>query len=199
MSRVEIRVRELTSFVGKQFVCALFPIFIFGCALLTFAWTPIPRYDFSLILCLLAQAVLLWTRLETVAEFKMICVFHLAGLALELFKVHHGSWTYPGFAYTKVAGVPLFSGFMYSSIASYMIQAWRRFDLRFTGFPSWYAAIAGGLGIYANFFLGRALGDQRIWIAPIVLIVFGRTWVHLRPSFDPIGMRRGCQWRWPLF
>ncbi|MEQ1933114.1 MAG: DUF817 domain-containing protein, partial [Fimbriimonadaceae bacterium] len=152
--------------------------------IVTLWWSPIPRYDALLVLCLLAQVVLIWTKLETISELKMICAFHLAGLALELFKVHHGSWTYPGSAYSKIAGVPLFSGFMYASIASYMIQAWRRFDLRFTGFPRWSAVTAVGLGIYANFFLGRYLGDQRVWIAPLVLVVFCRSWAHFRPESD---------------
>ncbi|MEQ1823050.1 MAG: DUF817 domain-containing protein [Fimbriimonadaceae bacterium] len=182
--------REFGCFVGKQFICALFPLFIFGCAILTAHWTPIPRYDLLLGLCILAQVALIWTKLETMLELKMICAFHLAGLMLELFKVRHGSWTYPGEAYTKLLGVPLFSGFMYASIASYMIQAWRRFDLRFSGFPKWSAIIVIGLGIYANFFLSKYIGDRRVFIAPLVLVVFRHTWVHFRPSFEESGPHR---------
>lgn len=53
----------------------------------------------------------------------MILGFHLLGLALELFKVHQGSWVYPGEAVTKVGGVALFAGFMFAAVGSYICQA----------------------------------------------------------------------------
>lgn len=34
-------------------------------------------------------------KLESLDEVKVIGVFHLIGLALELYKVHMGSWSYP--------------------------------------------------------------------------------------------------------
>jgi len=61
--------------------------------------------------------------------------YHLIGLVLELFKVHMGSWSYPEEAYSKVFGVPLYSGFMYASVASYLCQAWRRLDVRLIDWP----------------------------------------------------------------
>src|SRR5262249_11577376 len=65
------------------------------------------------------------------------CLFHLLGFALEVFKTSSGiqSWSYPDFAYTKLFGVPLFSGFMYAAVGSYIIQAWRLFDLRIRHHP----------------------------------------------------------------
>ena len=53
---------------------------------------------------------------------------------MELFKVHKGSWSYPEEAYTKFFGVPLYSGFMYASVASYMCQAWHWFNLKIDTF-----------------------------------------------------------------
>ena len=124
------------------------------------------------------QVALVWSRLETAAELKTICVFHVIGLALELYKVNHGSWTYPEPALTKIAGVPLFSGFMYASVASYFVQAWRRFDLRFDRFPRapWVSLV--GVAIYLNFFLSRAFGDSRWMIVGSVFVLFGRTFVR---------------------
>lgn len=176
--------RPLLEFVGKQFICSLFPIFIFAASWFTLVVPmPIPRYDVLLIACLGFQAWLVWTGLETREELRFISIFHVAGLILELYKVHHGSWQYPGFAYSKIGDVPLFSGFMYASITSYMVQAWRRFDLAFKGMPHWGWSAAVGAAIYLNFFSGRLIGDKRLWIVAAVLAIFGNTWVTYRPDF----------------
>ena len=42
------------------------------------------------------------TGLETKDELKVITVFHLIGLLLEIYKVHFGSWSYPEEAYSKI-------------------------------------------------------------------------------------------------
>ena len=75
--------------------------------------------------------------LESWDEVKAITLFHLIGFCLEVFKTSPaiGSWSYPDFAYTKVFGVPLFSGFMYAAVGSFIIQAWRLFDLRIQHHP----------------------------------------------------------------
>ena len=97
-----------------------------------------------LISCIFMQVVMYSTGIETKDEVLVICIFHLLGLAMELFKVHIGSWSYPENAYTKIGGVPLYSGFMYASVASYMCQAWRRFDLKMLHWPPhWPVRIAG--------------------------------------------------------
>ncbi len=64
---------------------------------------------------------MVWAKLETLDELKAICLFHLIGFVLEVFKTSAGirSWVYPDFAYSKVLGVPLFSGFMYAAVGSY--------------------------------------------------------------------------------
>jgi hypothetical protein len=54
---------------------------------------------------------------------------------MEVFKVKAGSWAYPEPAWTKFGGVPLFSGFMYASVASFLIQVWHRLDLRMERWP----------------------------------------------------------------
>ena len=104
----------------------VFPAFILAMLATTHVLPlPIARYDALLIACLGMQALMLATGLETRDELKVITLFHLLGLGLETFKVHVGSWSYPEDAVVKVGGVPLYSGFMYASVASYMIQAWR--------------------------------------------------------------------------
>jgi len=91
----------------------------------------LPRYDALLVVAISIQGWMLWTGLETRDELKAICLFHAVGFALEVFKTSPaiGAWAYPQPAYTKVLGVPLFSGFMYAAVGSYIIQAWRMLDL----------------------------------------------------------------------
>ena len=91
---------------------------------------PVARYDALLIYVIVVQVAFVVLRLETWRELCVICAFHLIGLALEVFKVHAGSWSYPDAGAVRIAGVPVFSGFMYASVGSYICQAFRRFDLR---------------------------------------------------------------------
>ena len=138
---------QLLHFAGQQALSCLFPILLF----LTFAFTQraavpgLHRYDLILLVCLAAQAALYWAGLETKDELKVIAVFHLAGLALELFKTQGHCWAYPEPAWTKLWGVPLYSGFMYASVASYLCQAWRRLDVRLHQWPrAWLAGALAG-------------------------------------------------------
>jgi uncharacterized membrane protein YoaT (DUF817 family) len=62
--------------------------------------------------------MMVYLKLETIDELKVICLFHIIGLILELYKVHMGSWSYPEEGWSKIQGVPLYSGFMYASVAS---------------------------------------------------------------------------------
>lgn len=180
-------IREMGAFVGKQFLCSIFPLWIFLCIWIGAAHPlGLARYDFLLLACLAMQAFLVWKKLETPRELLTICAFHVVGLCLELYKVSHGSWTYPEPAIAKFAGVPVYSGFMYASVASYIVQAWRRFDLSFEPFPKWPWVALVGFAIYANFFLSRAFGDNRWVIVACVFLVFSRTMV----GFTPIRERR---------
>ena len=141
----------------------------------------LPRYDVLLLYALLVQAWMLWTRLETRDEFRAICLFHAVGFALEVYKTHLGMWNYPDAAYSKVFGVPLFTGFMYAAVGSYIIQAWRLFDLRIRHHPPYWMAVLAALAIYANFFTHHFIGDYRWYITALVLGLYARTRVVFRP------------------
>lgn len=142
-----------------------------------------PRYDLLLVWAISIQAAMLWAKLETFDELKAICLFHVVGIALEIFKTSSsvGSWTYPDFAYTKIWGVPLFSGFMYSAIGSYLIQAWRLLDVRIRHYPPYWMTVAISILIYANFFTNHWIGDYRWYIAACTLGLYARTTVIFRP------------------
>jgi uncharacterized membrane protein YoaT (DUF817 family) len=143
----------------------------------------IPRYDVLLFLALIIQAWMVWAKLETMDELKAITLFHLVGFALEVFKTSSGikSWSYPDFAYTKVLGVPLFSGFMYAAVGSYIIQAWRLLELRVTHHPPYWMASLIAVVIYANFFTHHYIGDYRWYIVACALGLYARSAVVFRP------------------
>ena len=143
----------------------------------------LPRYDVLLLVAVVIQAGMLWAKLETVDELKAVTLFHVIGFMLEVFKTsaYVRSWAYPDFAYTKVLGVPLFSGFMYAAVGSYIIQAWRLFDLRVVHHPRYWMAAVLATAIYANFFTHHYIGDYRWYIVACSLGLYARTVVEFRP------------------
>ncbi|WP_391204291.1 DUF817 domain-containing protein [Psychrobacillus sp. L4] len=171
--------RNFLRFVYLQAISCIFPVIIFAAlAVSKFISVPfLPRYDFILIVCLAAQIFMLISKLETFDEFKVICLFHVIGLALELYKVHMGSWAYPEEAYSKFFGVPLYSGFMYASVASYICQSWRHFDLHIYNWPKSFFAVGISVLIYLNFFTHHFTYDIRWVLKGLLLIIFLRTFV----------------------
>lgn len=172
--------KQLFYFGYEQAKSCLFPVIIF----LTLAITKmvevpfIARYDLILYICLLTQILMVVFKFEIFDEVKVIGVFHLIGLALELYKVHMGSWSYPEEAITKFFGVPLYSGFMYASVASYMCQAWRRLELRLVNWPPTWRVVLLSAAIYFNFFTHHFIFDFR-WILKIMtFLIFYRTFVY---------------------
>lgn len=178
--RVKAFASALWAFGWQQALSCLFPVLIFATVGFTkvVSIPGIPAYDFILAVCLLVQVLMVKFKLETTDEVKVICLFHLIGLVLELYKVRMGSWAYPQDAWTKVGGVPLYSGFMYASVASYMCQAWRRLDIRLIGWPKAYWTVPLGAAIYLNFMTHHYTVDLRWWLAALLLIVFSRTQVE---------------------
>jgi uncharacterized membrane protein YoaT (DUF817 family) len=138
------------------------------------------RYDFLFIAALAIQAAMLVFRLETVEEAKIILIYHVIGTLMEIFKTSAGSWTYPEPSLFRIMGVPLFSGFMYASIGSYIARAWRLFDFRFTFHPSlpWLAALS--LAIYINFFSHHFMVDLRWLLFAATALLFRRTVIFYR-------------------
>ena len=150
-------------------------------------WWGIPRYDLLLVFALVVQAAMLYGKLETWDEMKSITLFHLVGFVLEVFKTSSSiqSWSYPDFAYTKLWGVPLFTGFMYAAVGSYVIQAWRLFDLRIKSHPPYILATLTAMAIYLNFFTHHYIGDYRWYIAVFALGLYARTMVVFTPYDTP--------------
>lgn len=141
----------------------------------------IPRYDLLLLIAICIQAWMLRAGLETWDEFKAILVFHMIGIALEIYKTSMGSWAYPEFAHTKFLGVPLYAGFMHAAVASYIIQAWRLFDMKIEHHPPYWMAAGVAILIYANFFTHHFIGDYRWYLLALACGLYARTSVIFRP------------------
>ncbi|RJE88373.1 DUF817 domain-containing protein [Paenibacillus sp. 1011MAR3C5] len=173
---------QLLHFGYHQAMSCIFPVAIFGTlAVSTLIDIPfIPRYDAILLILLGVQYLMYRSGLETLDEIKVICLFHVIGLALELYKVHMGSWAYPDPGFTKLFGVPLYSGFMYASVASFMCQIWRRLRMDMTGWPGFAPSMLLGGAIYLNFFTHHFIPDFRWWLTGLVFIVFWKTRIIYR-------------------
>src|SRR5215218_647773 len=170
--------KQLFRFAWLEAQCCLFAVLFFlGLALVRILPLPIDPADALLTWCLAVTLVLWLTGWETGREVAVIFGFHLVGLALELFKVRQGSWSYPDTGVAAIGGVPLYSGFMYAAVGSYVCQAWRRLDLRITGYRPWATACMAAL-VYLNFFTSHVTVDVRVVLALGLLVVTRGTWVH---------------------
>ena len=138
------------------------------------------RYDFLFLSMVALQVMLLALRLETLEEAKVILIYHVVGTIMEIFKTSVGSWIYPEPSFFRIAGVPLFTGFMYACIGSYLCRAWRLFEFRFTHHPARWTLIALSLAIYLNFFAHHYMPDIRIALFAAAAVLFGRTFVYFK-------------------
>ncbi len=141
------------------------------------------RYDFLFLAAVGIQILLLATRLETTEEALVLTAFHLLGLILELFKTHPsiGAWSYPEGGFFKIGTVPLYSGFMYAAVASYMCQAWRVLRLELEDYPPYWQSVPLALAIYGNFFTRHFVPDVRWLLVVAIVWVFRRSRVHYVP------------------
>lgn len=168
--------KQFTWFGYLQAISCVFPVLIFlSLALSTVLPLGIARYDLLLLICIIVQVIMYKTGIETADEVLVITLFHMLGLVMELHKVNVGSWSYPEEAFTKIAGVPLYSGFMYASVGSYICQAWRNLKLDVQHWPQDILAYMVGVAIYVNFFTNAFIPDLRLYITVFLVIVFRRT------------------------
>lgn len=176
---------ELLHFAWKEAQACLFAgLFFMAVFLVPRAglWG-LPRYDALFAIALAIQLWMLISGRETLDELKAICLFHALGFALEVFKTSAGirSWSYPDFAYATVFGVPLFSGFMYAAVGSYIIQAWRLLQLRVEHHPPYWMAGLIASGLYLNFFTHHYIDDYRWYLAAAALGLYARARIVFRP------------------
>jgi uncharacterized membrane protein YoaT (DUF817 family) len=177
---------EFVSFGVKQAWSCLFGGLMLALLLATFLYYPVDasltRYDFLTLAALAIQAAMLATKLETWEEARVILVFHVVGTIMEIFKTQMGSWIYPEESLLRIAGVPLFSGFMYASVGSFIARSWRIMDFRFVRFPPiWIQGVLAVL-VYMNFFSHHWLPDMRNVLFIASVLIYGPCMLYYRPD-----------------
>jgi uncharacterized membrane protein YoaT (DUF817 family) len=168
----------LWAFAVKQAWAALFGGLMLGAIIFT-SFVDLPwlnTYDWLFLFAIAIQLFMLVTKLEKPHEVITICLFHLVGLGMELFKTSSsvGSWSYPGDAFFKLGNVPLFSGFMYAAVGSYIARAWRVLDLSFSNYPPRKLTVLLAIAIYGNFFLDHYGYDIRYLLFTVLIVLFAR-------------------------
>lgn len=175
-------VREVCAFIAKQASACLFGIAMLGMIVLSrLYWpadAPVARYDALFAGAVAIQILLLVTRLETWEEARVILMFHIVGTVMEFFKTAHGSWAYPEENLIRIAGVPLFSGFMYSAVGSYIARSWRLFDFRFDRYPPPVLTYLLCAAVYVNFFAHHYTVDIRLILFVAAVALFWRCSLH---------------------
>ena len=175
-------------FIYRQAYACIFGFFLVFMIIVTKYYYPLEwilyRYDFLFISAILFQIFLVATKLESWKEVGIIAIFHAVAMVMEIFKTHPsiGSWTYPGDFSLGIMWVPLFAGFMYSAVGSYIARVWRIFEFRYIGFPKKIYTIAIALSVYINFFSHHFIWDFRYIIIILVLLTFWRTQIYFRPN-----------------
>jgi uncharacterized membrane protein YoaT (DUF817 family) len=178
------RLLEFLVFGAKQAWACVFGAALLAVIVAARLWYPddawLARNDALTLAAIAIQIVMLATRLETGRELWVIVLFHLTGTAMELFKTDVGSWSYDGDGVLRIGAVPLFSGFMYAAVGSYMVRVYRLFDLRFTRYPRrWLTAVVAA-AIYANFFGHHFIVDFRWLLLAAVVVLWWPTMMHFR-------------------
>jgi uncharacterized membrane protein YoaT (DUF817 family) len=178
------RVYEFLLFGFKQAWACLFGGLMLALLMATHLFYPenssLSRYDFLTLAALTLQIAMLAFRLETWEEARVILIFHIVGTVMELFKTANGSWLYPEDSMLRIGGVPLFSGFMYAAVGSYIARIWRIFDFRFSHYPPAVWTYALGIAIYVNFFAHHWLPDIRMLFFAGLGLLFWRTRIWFR-------------------
>ncbi len=175
---------ELFVFAIKQAWACMFGALLLALLLATHRWYPpqaaLARYDLLVVAALAIQILLLWSGMELWEEAKVIFLFHLVGTIMEVFKTSMGSWTYTEASVLRIGAVPLFSGFMYASVGSYLARIWRLFDFRFSYYPRRRITALLALLVYVNFFSHHFMPDLRWLLIAAIVALYGPCTVYFR-------------------
>ena len=140
----------------------------------------INRYDFLLVCALVVQIIMILTKLETLEEAKVIAIYHVVGTLMEIFKTHMGSWQYPEPAFFAIGGVPLFTGFMYATVGSFIARAIKVCEMVFAPYPPLLVTYILAFGIYVNFFTHHYMIDLRLGLFVIIIGLYFKTNIYFR-------------------
>lgn len=177
---------ELFQFGFKQMMACLFGITLMAGIMVTrdaSAVCGLSRSDFLFLYAIGLQLLLIVFRLEHWREVTVIIVFHILATFMEWFKTSPeiNSWKYPAEGVIfRIYQVPMFAGFLYSAVGSYIARAWRLFDFRFENYPpvGWTVLLA--LAAYVNFFTHHYTFDIRWLLIAASFVMFGRCRIYFK-------------------
>ena len=108
---------------------------------------------------------------------------------MELFKTSDsiGSWYYPEEYIFGIGNVPLFTGFMYSAVGSYITRVWKIFKFKYENYPSKSYSIILVILIYLNFFTHHYIVDLRWILLALGILLFWKTKIYYK-IFDSYHM-----------
>lgn len=179
--------KACSEFIYKAAFAALFGILLLGAFALTAPMESDPifglfRYDYLLGYALLIQALLIYLKMESWAEAKVIAVFHILAMIMEIFLTHPSiaSWYYPQPAVFKIMTVPLFAGFMYSAVGSFFTRSLRLYQVSFTQLPSFANMLTLAVLSYLNFMTKFFIQDVRYLLVLWSVVIFWKTRIYFR-------------------
>ncbi|WP_392397552.1 DUF817 family protein, partial [Priestia megaterium] len=107
-------------------------------------------YHLILLPSLPTQLLILIFKPQTLHQLKLIPLFHLIPLTLQLYKLHIASSTYPEKPFTKLSPLPLYSPFIYPTLPTYISQLSTTLQLNLTNSPSTSILTILSMAIYLN-------------------------------------------------
>ena len=153
------------------------------------------RYDYLLFYALTIQICLVYLKLESWAEAKVIALFHVMAMVMEIFLTHPAiaSWHYPQPALFKIMTVPLFAGFMYSAVGSFFARSLRLYQVTVQDLPKFSHMLMLALLSYVNFMSKFFVPDIRYalfawstWMFWSTKICFRLTHHHITLPMLPV-------------
>lgn len=140
------------------------------------------RYDYLLFYALIIQACLILLKLESWAEAKVIAIFHIMAMLMEIFLTHPqiASWYYPQPAVFKIMTVPLFAGFMYSAVGSFFARSLRLYEVSFTRLPTFANMLSLAVLSYLNFMTKFFIHDFRNVLFLWSIVIFWDTKIYFK-------------------
>jgi uncharacterized membrane protein YoaT (DUF817 family) len=135
------------------------------------------RYDYLLFFALTIQVCLLYLKLESWEEAKVIALFHIMAMGMEVFLTHPAiaSWQYPQPAVFKLFTVPLFAGFMYSAVGSFFARSLRLYQVSFENLPTFSNMLLLAVISYLNFMTKFFIPDIRVALFIWSVVIFWKT------------------------
>lgn len=183
-SRFARGIVEFVVFGAKQAWACVFGAILLVALAATALWYPgevaLSRNDALVLFAVAVQIAMVALRLESGRELWVVVLFHLVGTGMEIFKTAAGSWTYAGDGVLRIGEVPLYTGFMYAAVGSYMVRVFRLFDLRFERFPPLWITVPLAAAIYLNFFAQHFIFDSRYVLLLLVILAYARCLMFFR-------------------